>query len=882
MSNRILAFVALAICARGVWAQCASGTTETSLSANPAQIGYLVGGDTEQLVFTANCSDGSSVTVKPAVQLSSSSSTQTTPPTTFSVNSSDLVISQAGVAIGDAYINASYGGQTTQVHVYGVYQKGIFFDDFNGVANPSMALITGGKAQFFAHALYSDGQTGEVFPTYSLNGGIGLTLTNTADQVGVLTSTGTTATTATVTASYSGPETSSAQTATMAISVSVPPLNTYYVRQNGGTPSQCSGLADVDYSASVAPNCAWGDPRYAWSNGGGDVYKWKIVGGDTLLIHAGTNPWLTTLTGPNVFDNGGGGNYATSYNPPPPSGSSAHHTRILGENYASGAAGTKVQLYGGSTLYGMLNIRDTSYVDVESLDLTDHSQCTKYPAGLPVACATNTVDAWVYAGLLSNKASTDITEQDLNIHGFLADGAQGAFGGGFLLTRVRWAGNGGSGWDTDDGTSSIGSFTNVNGTVLANGCIEEYPIAHTYPFAYCYDQNSGGYGDGFGLTYDSDVQITWTQPTVMFNTQDGLDMLYANGQNSTMTVTGGYFYGNMGNQLKVGGVGNATIRNNLILADCNRMSAAISGFPSTFNTQPELTFFCRAYGPGIVVSRRGDNAVGGHGNYTIQFNTLVGYGADGINEIGGNGGLCTDTNQKYPTNDCNTADVDYRNNLEIGYAFYATGNAYDADKPAPTGVSGTLTFSANASNIFYDFGDQPSGTNATNVFTDPQIVGEIEPGSNTTIPTEPFLDNVTGLLTSASANAISKGVPISGVTTDFNGNTRSTTAPSIGAFEYAASTTSPVIAGAQTVNISGTTNSLSCTVNGSTCVSPSWSSSAPAVATINASGTLLPKTPGVTNITVSVTIGGTTYTSAAYPMTVINQLVLIHGRIVTR
>ena len=866
--------------APALYAQCASGTTATSLYATPGQIGYLVGGDTEQLVFTANCSDGSAVTVSPAIQLSSSSSTQTTPPTTFSVNSSDFVISQAGVAIGDAWINASYGGQTAQVHVYGVYQKSIYFDDLNGVTNPSTAMITGGKAQFFAHALYSDGQTGEVFPTYSLSGGTGLTLTNTADQVGVLTSTGTTATTATVTASYAGPETTSAQTATMAVTVAVPPLNTYYVRQNGGTPAQCNGRTDADYTSSASPNCAWGDPRYAWSNGGSDVYVWKLVGGDTLLIHAGTNPWLMTLTGPNVFDNGGGGNYATSYDPPPPSGSAAHPTRILGENYASGAAGAKVQLYGGSTLYGLLNLKDTSFVEVESFDLTDHSQCTKFPAALPVACSTNSVDTWVYAGVLTNKASTDITQQDLNIHGFLVDGAEGAFGGNFLLTRVRWAGNGGSGWDTDDGTASIGSYTNVNGTVLANGCVEEYPIAHTYPFAYCYDDMSGGYGDGFGLTYDSDVQITWLNPTVMFNTQDGLDELYANSHNSSITITGGTFYGNMGDQVKVGAVGQATLRNNLILADCNRMSVPISGFPSTFNA--ELTDFCRAHGPGLVLDRLGDNATGGHGSYIVQFNTMVGYGADGINEIGINGFGCTDINQKYPSNDCNTADVDYRNNLEIGYAFYGTSNQYDGDKPAPTGVGGAI-FTANASNIFFDFGDQPAGTNGTNVFTDPQIVGEVEPGSTTTIPAEPFLDNVTGLLTAASTNAVGKGVPISGVTTDFNGNPRSATAPSIGAFEYATSTTAnPVITGTPLVNISGTTNSLSCTVSGAACVSPSWSSSVPAVATINASGTILPKAPGVTNITVSVVVGGTTYTSAAYPMTVINQLVLIHGRIVTR
>ena len=60
---------------------------------------------------------------------------------------------------------------------------------------------------------------------------------------------------------------------------------TYYIRTDGGTAQQCSGLADAAYPGSGENQaCAWAHPFWALDSGGG----WRINGGDTLLIDAGS------------------------------------------------------------------------------------------------------------------------------------------------------------------------------------------------------------------------------------------------------------------------------------------------------------------------------------------------------------------------------------------------------------------------------------------------------------------------------------------------------------------------------------------------------------------------------------------------------------------
>ena len=58
----------------------------------------------------------------------------------------------------------------------------------------------------------------------------------------------------------------------------------YYVRPDGGSADQCTGLVDAAYPRSgTSQPCAWDHPFRALPPGGTP----RIVGGDTLIIGAG-------------------------------------------------------------------------------------------------------------------------------------------------------------------------------------------------------------------------------------------------------------------------------------------------------------------------------------------------------------------------------------------------------------------------------------------------------------------------------------------------------------------------------------------------------------------------------------------------------------------
>jgi hypothetical protein len=81
--------------------------------------------------------------------------------------------------------------------------------------------------------------------------------------------------------------------------------------------------------------------------------------------------------GPNAKDYWGncpGDPYNCSM-PPLPSGTYEHPTKLLGERYQG--CDKKTQLYCGFALGGLLSVTGSKNVDIECLELTDHSQCTR-------------------------------------------------------------------------------------------------------------------------------------------------------------------------------------------------------------------------------------------------------------------------------------------------------------------------------------------------------------------------------------------------------------------------------------------------------------------------------------------------------------------------
>ena len=581
----------------------------------------------------------------------------------------------------------------------------------------------------------------------------------------------------------------------VAPALAVASTNNWYVRPDGGSRfsiqnqnGQCNGKSDVAYPGKgVNQPCAFNDPRYLYSTGGNQAYQWVMAGGDTVLVHGG--PYRIgqdTFKGCANFSNGC--SMDNSFIPPPPNGTAAAPTTFLGENYAN--CKTKTSFYGGFTVNGVFNLRGSSFVKLACLDITDHAQCS-HTGTKPEPCDGNYGD-FAKSGILTDQNTHDITLQDLDIHGFRDNGIWGAVGGLFNVSRVRIAFNGLSGWNFDDGFGT----KSVNGkmiwsyvTVEGNGCIEEYPIVHPgFPAGYCYDDGNIGYGDGVG-TPDTQIDFNIDHALIRYNTQDGLDILHTTG--STIVLTNSTFYGNMGQQWKLGPMASTLVRNNFTVTNCHRMSEGIADNPGgTWNAG--LSDFCRA-GAGIQMVQRGDKA--GGGNYVVQNNTFVGYAGDAVFEVS----ACTDSYLYAPTNDCNTPNITFENNLMVGYS----DPNYNSGQAPPTGTDGgeKRHFSKISNNIYYNMRTQPSDGVSTNPF----LV------SAPVFRNEASLDNFDAHLTLLSSNAIGKGMPIAGLTTDLD-SVNWGLPPSIGAYEFL---TAPVVSPTLPVApVTGTGNSGSGSATG--------------------------------------------------------------------
>jgi hypothetical protein len=404
---------------------------------------------------------------------------------------------------------------------------------------------------------------------------------------------------------------------------------TWYVRPDGGTRfsnstntpnGQCDGKEDVAYPGSgVNRHCAFNDVRLLWQdgtypNGKPPSWGWVIAGGDTVIIRGSIGsgvsyrigwPTATGCVDPALPEKqararGICGDPYGSGMPPPPSGTPEHHTRILGENYQSCRAdAAKTQLHGGHSVGHVMDMGGASYVDVACLDITDFSACGR-------ATQTLSCDNQDFAtnGIEWSNLSTHDSLTDVKVHGLAANGMHGPTGDGVTMDHIAILGNAASGWDADNGsgTTGVGSLTVTNYEISWNGCAEEYPHVHPIPYGDCTDQDHGGYGDGLGTaTVDSPApgwQVLFDHGVVSYNTQDGLDALHISGPGSSMTVRHTLAYGNMGQQIKVGGAA-PTLTDNVIVGNCDAMKYDIPGTPPDFNKKLDL--FCRAGDTAVVI-----------------------------------------------------------------------------------------------------------------------------------------------------------------------------------------------------------------------------------------------------------------------------------------
>jgi hypothetical protein len=366
-------------------------------------------------------------------------------------------------------------------------------------------------------------------------------------------------------------------------------------------------------------------------NGPGN-WAWIISGGDTVVIRGCTaSSGQQNPSNPNCRignDVAAPGHGSTGFcsgiqpnssctNPPIPAGTSGAYTRILGgcaydstpgpcsigtpaNNYQDHANLT--QLFGGWDVYPTLDLSAAQYVDVEGLELTDHNNCiTAGNAGLPSRCVTDGTEDLANSGIYTSNTSGNVTINNLLIHGFPANGIYGSIGGPFTLTNVAVNDNGFAGWNFDNGTGNGpgAAITASYVTMQFNGCNEEYPIVDPIPITYCYDTVSGGFGDAWSGQDATLSNFTGDHLLIRYNTKDAFFGPHT--AIGALTITDSTAIGNMGQTWKANLAYSGTMlfQNNLTINNCNRMRAAMTGAPSTFNTY--LTQYCRADGAAFAV-----------------------------------------------------------------------------------------------------------------------------------------------------------------------------------------------------------------------------------------------------------------------------------------
>jgi len=424
---------------------------------------------------------------------------------------------------------------------------------------------------------------------------------------------------------------------------------TYYVRTDGGTATQCTGLVDAAYPGSGSnQSCAWSHPFIALPPGGTP----RIDGGDTLVIGFGSYMMGYGAPDPESYcdsDSSGG-----CVMPPIPSGpDAAHPTRILGKGWDSGCSNAP-ELWGTQRADLILDLTDTSNLEIACLEITDHSNCVEFHADTQLACERDTYPfgEWTVKGIYAED-SANVHLKNLDIHGFAVGGIHASRLTDWTVEYVRIAGNGLVGWDGDigDESSNQGTLTFRHLTVEWNGCAETYPGGEPTG---CWSQTAGGYGDGIG-TNATGGDWLFEDSQILHNTSDGLDLLYHSLGGSIM-LERVRAEGNAGQQVKV--TGQTTINNSVLVGNC----AFFNGQSFTYNVDA-----CRANGDTFVAAYTGGEAV------SIFNTTIYGQGDCLLGAGAREGYQCDGTETFTGRNNIFQGDVDYGGPGDLTCHYYQEG-----------------------------------------------------------------------------------------------------------------------------------------------------------------------------------------------------------------
>lgn len=452
---------------------------------------------------------------------------------------------------------------------------------------------------------------------------------------------------------------------------------TRYVRTDGGTGSQCTGLTDHALAGATGTACGVNHPNWVFPPRGESSSVAAAVG-DTIVIETGSyrigcqnstncRDSSVNLTSssfcatafsydcwPNIIPNNvtimgctaSGCSCTTTFN---------GTTKL----WVTSCSSTRPELWGAGNINQVLNITGSSGISIEDLEITDHASCG-YPSPVSSANCGHGADATSLAaqdGILQTN-SNNVLYKNLNVHGMVRYGMYGGSVGNHQIenTTVGYNGLGGINYDScnNNGTCgvSLGNYMRFYKThVIFNGCVENYSGgAGTIINLSCHDQNTTGYGDGVGGTSSSgnwDVQ----DADFSHNVSDGLDLLYFNQAGVTggnLTVKRSLFEGNVGDQLKSDN--NVTVEDSYIIDNCTYFKG--KAFSDTSITM------CRGgYAVTIANSTNSGTTTAKFYNNTITSNSDVLFGA------------CSAGNSS------NNFTIDARNNVLLGGADFNGGDA---------------------------------------------------------------------------------------------------------------------------------------------------------------------------------------------------------------
>ena len=390
----------------------------------------------------------------------------------------------------------------------------------------------------------------------------------------------------------------------------------WYVRSDGGSASQCTGLTDRAYSGTgTGQACAWNHPFVALPPGG----PARIAGGDTL--HIGTGSYMMGYGAPNTENCHQSISWECRMTRIPSGPSPAQPTRILGAGHNQGCSQAP-ELWGTERTWMVINMEGSSNVELACLEITDRSSCIEAHchggqcSGEVAACKRSSppFGAWASTGI-SARDSSQVVLRDLNIHGLANRGILAGRISDWTLLRTRIVANGWVGWDGDIGASSSnsGTISFLESEIGYNGCAERWPSGEIFG---CWGQGGGGYGDGLGVG-ESGGHWIFEDSHVHHNTSDGIDLLYLNDYGK-VTIRRSLVDSNAGNQIKVSR--SALIENSVVVGNC----AYFSGEGNMLAGD-----HCRAAGDAIYVGLSNGS------QSDLINNTIVGQGNCLISSTGG-------------------------------------------------------------------------------------------------------------------------------------------------------------------------------------------------------------------------------------------------------